>query len=157
MALTLSDLLGVVAYPDKDSLDRALEEGFKSTGASTALSTGKVVALTESTGIWAQGTSGNDTRLGVIPKLYWGKDINTDSSSKCLVLTGVGAEVYVEASAALKPGRRVVAGDGGTVKAWASGNWFGFYVGHYGEGSGFDQPATDAASGDAVRIRINTR
>jgi hypothetical protein len=157
MALSLSDLKGVVAYPDIFSLDTALEQGEKATGASSALGTGKVVALTEATGVWSEATSGNDTRLGVIPKLYWGKDVNTDSSAQCLVLTGARAEVYVEAGGSIPVGDRVVAGDGGTVKDWSSGNWFGVYKGHYGEGSGFGVPATDAVAGDAVRIAINTR
>lgn len=157
MAIAAADLLGVIAYGDQFDLNRALEHGSKATGAGSAIATGKVVAITEATGVWAKATSGNDSRLGVIPKLYWGADINTDSSSKVQVLTGLGASVYVKAYNAIKPGQRVVAGDDGTVKAWTSGNWFGYYEGHYGEGIGFDQPATDAAANDSIRIRINTR
>ena len=157
MALTAADLFGVVAYADVLNLDRAVEEGSKATGAGSAISIGRVVAINESTGNWALGTSGNDTRLGVIPKLYPGKDVNTDSSAKITVLTGPQAEVYVEASGAIKPNSRVVAGNGGTVKAWTSGNWLGVYKGHYGEGSGHDQPPTDAANGEAIRIALNTR
>lgn len=157
MALLAADLFGVVAYADVLNLDRAIEHGSKATGAGSAVPIGRVVAINESTGNWALGTSGNDTRLGVIPKLYPGKDVNTDSSSKITVLTGPQAEVYVEAQNAIKPGARVVAGDGGKVKAWTSGNWMGVYKGHYGEGSGHDQPATDAAAGEAIRIALNTR
>ena len=157
MAIATADLLGIVAYPDVFSLDRAIELGEKATGAGSAIPTGRVVAITEATGNWALGTSGNDTRLGVIPKLYWGKDVNTDSSAKVTVLTGPNAEVYVEASGNIVVGQRVVAGDGGKVKAWTSGNWFGVYMGHYGEGSGHNTAATDAVNGDAVRIKINTR
>jgi len=157
MAIAAADLFGVVAYPDILSLDRALELGEKATGASSAISIGRVVAITEATGVWARATSGNDTRLGVIPKLYPGKDVNTDSSAKVTVLTGPQAEVYVEASGNIIVGQRVVAGDNGTVKAWTSGNWFGVYKGHYGEGSGQDNAATDATNGQAIRIAINTR
>ena len=154
MALTLSDLLGIVAYPDIYKLDRALELGEKATGASSALGTGKVVAITEATGVWAQGTSGNDTRLGVIPKIYWGKDVNTDSSAKVTVLVGPNAEVYVESDGAIVVGQRVVAANGGRVKAWASGNWFGVYMGHYGEGQGHDNAATDATANEAVGVGL---
>ena len=157
MAISAANLLGIVAYPDIFSLDRALELGEKSSGAGSAIETGKVVAITEATGVWAKATSGNDTRLGVIPKLYWGKDVNTDSSTKVTVLTGPNAEVYVKASGALIVGQRVVAGNDGTVKAWTSGNWFGVYMGHYGEGSGQDTAATDAADAETVRVKINTR
>ena len=157
MAIAAADLLGVVAYGDQFDLNRALEHGIKATGAGSAIPVGTVVAITEASGTWSRATSGNDTRLGVIPKLYWGEGINTDSSAKVQVLTGLGASVYVKAGGAIKPGQRVVAGDNGTVKAWASGNWFGYYEGHYGEGIGFDQPTTDAALNDSIRIRINTR
>lgn len=155
MALALADLLGVIAYPN--DFDRAIEIGKKATGASSALGVGKVVALTESTGLWAVGTSGNDVRLGVIPKIYQGVDVNTDSSANVAILTGPGAEVYVECDGTVKPNSRVVAGNAGTVKAWASGNWFGVYVGHYGEGSGSGEPPTDGSNGDPIRIKLNTR
>jgi hypothetical protein len=157
MAIAAADLYGVVAYPDVFSLDRAIELGEKATGVGSAVPIGRVVAITEATGVWATATSGNDTRLGVIPKLYPGKDVNTDSSAKITVLTGPNAEVYCEADAAIVVGQRVVAANGGRVKAWTSGNWFGVYMGHYGEGSGQDNAATDAVANDAVRIKINTR
>ena len=155
MALSASDLAGVVAYPSPKDLDRALEHGNKATGAGSALVTGNVVVLTDSTGLWARATSDDAKRAGVVPKLYWGKDVNTDSSSKCLILTGNGAEVYVVSDGAIKPGSRVQAGNGGRVKAWATGKkTIGVYKGHYGEGSGFDQHPTDAAQNDAVRIQL---
>ncbi len=159
MALTLSDLVGVVAYPGVRDLDRALENGIKATGAGTALGTGKVVVLTDATGYWAQATSDDAKRAGVVPKLYWGKDVNTDSSIKVTVLTGSGAEVYVESSGTILPGARVQAGNGGTVKAWATGKKpIGKYMGHYGEGSGHGtgtaQNVTTAVTGEAVRIAL---
>jgi len=157
MALSLADLVGVVAYPSIFDLDRALEAGKKATGAGSALVTGKVVKLTASTGVWAQGTSADVGRAGVIPKLYWGKDVNTDASANCIVLTGIGAEVYVEASATIKPGSPVTFADAGKVKIWTSGTTIiGHYVGHYGEGSGTGESPTDATVGQPARIRLET-
>jgi len=155
MALSLADLVGVIAYPSPKDLDRALEIGKKATGASSALVTGRVVTLADSTGLWARGTSGNATRAGVVPKLYWGKDVNTDASANCVILTGSGAEVYVEAFNTLKPGARVTYGDGGTVKLWVTGQKaIGVYKGHYGEGSGSGEPPTDATVGQPARIAL---
>ena len=161
MVKSLSDLVGVVAYPSPRDLDRAIEIGIKATGAGSALGTGKVVALTEATGYWGQATSGLATRPGVIPKLYWGKDVNTDSSRKVTVLTGAGAEMYVESSGTILPGDRVTFGNAGTVKPWSSGTKpIGVYKGHYGEGSGHGstgdtgQDVTTAVTGEAVRIAL---
>jgi hypothetical protein len=157
MALALADLVGVVAYPSPFDLDRALELGKKATGAGTALVTGKIVNLTASTGIWAQGTGGNTGRAGVVPKLYWGKDVNTDASANCVILTGTGAEVYVEAGGTIKPGSPVTYDAAGKAKIWTSGTTIiGHYVGHYGEGSGAGEPPTDATVGQPARIRLET-
>jgi len=157
MALSLADLVGVVAYPSPFDLDRALEAGKKATGAGSALVTGKVVKLTASTGIWAQGTGADVGRAGVVPKLYWGKDVNTDASANCIVLTGIGAEVYVEAGGTIKPGSPVTYDINGKVKIWTSGTTIiGHYVGHYGEGSGTGEPPTDATIGQPARIRLET-
>jgi len=155
LTIAAADLFGVVAYPSIFDLDRALEPGKKATTASSALATGRVVELTNSTGLWAQATSGGTGRAGVVPKLYWGKDVNTDSSANCIVLTGEGAEVYVEAGNTLKPGSRVTFGDGGTAKIWTSGKVIGHYVGHYGEASGTGEPPTDATVGQAARIKLS--
>lgn len=149
-----ADLFGVVAYPSIFDLDRALEQGKKATGASSALVTGRIVHLTNSTGVWAQGTSGDAGRAGVVPKIYWGKNVNTDASDNCVILTGDGAEFYAESDGAIKPGAKVTFGDGGTVKAWTSGKVIGHYVGHYGEAIGAGEEPTDAAQDEAVRIRI---
>ncbi len=44
----------------------------------------------------------------------------------------------------VKPGAKVQRDNAGKVKPWLSGQQIiGVYKGHYGEGSGFDQPATD--------------
>jgi len=157
MALALADLVGVIAYPSIFDLDRALEAGKKATGAASALVTGRVVKLTASTGVWARGTSADVGRAGVVPKIYWGKDVNTDASANVVVLTGIGAEVYVEAGNTLKPGSPVTFGDAGTAKLWTTGTTvIGHYVGHYGEGSGTGEPPTDATVGQPARIRLET-
>jgi len=154
MATAAADLFGVVAYPSQFDLDRALEPGKKATGAASTLVTGRVVHLTNSTGIWARGTSGDAGRAGVIPKLYQGLNINTDSSANVVVLTGDGASVYCELFDTIKPSAKVTFGDNGTVKAWTSGKVVGHYQGHYGEASGTGEPATDGTAGQAGRIRL---
>jgi len=155
LAIAAADLFGQVAYPSGFDLDRAEELGKKATGAGSALVTGRVVNLTAATGIWALGTGGNTGRAGVIPKLYWGKDVNTDASANVLVLTGIGAEVYVEAGGTIKPGSPVTYDVAGKVKIWTTGTTIiGHYVGHYGEGSGAGEPPTDATVGQAARIRL---
>ena len=157
MATAAADLFGVVAYPSIFDLDRALEAGKKATTGGSALVTGRVVTLANSTGLWSAGTSGDVGRAGVVPKLYWGKGVNTDSSANCIILTGPGAEVYVEAGDTLKPGSKVTYGNGGTAKIWTTGKaQIGHYVGHYGEGSGTGEPPTDATVGQAARIRLET-
>jgi hypothetical protein len=155
MAKSMADLVGVVAYPSIFDLDRALEPGKKATGAGTALVTGRVVELTNSTGLWAKGTSGGTGRAGVVPKLYWGKNVNTDASANVVILTGEGAEVYVELGNTVKPGARVTFGDNGTAKIWTSGKVIGHYLGHYGEASGTGEPPTDGLVGEAGRIKLS--
>ena len=149
---TEADAYGVIAYPN--NFDRYIEPGKKATGASSALVTGRVVHLTNSTGVWARATSGDAGRAGVVPKIYWGKNVNTDASDDCVIFTGIGGEIYAEASGAIKPGAKVTFGDGGTVKAWTSGAYIGVYKGHYGEGIGEGEVVTDAASTDSVRIAL---
>jgi len=153
MAKAAADLFGVVAYPSIFDLDRALEEGSKAT--TTTLATGRVVVLPLGTGTWTTGTSGSSGRAGVIPKLYFGKGVNdTAASTKAVVLTGEGAEVYVEAGGTIRKGDRVAFEDSGKVKAWTTGIVVGHYVGHYGEASGAGEPPTDAITGEAIRIRL---
>ena len=153
MATAAADLFGVVAYPSIFDLDRALEEGSKVT--TSTLATGRVVVLPTGTGTWATGTSGSSGRAAVIPKLYWGKNVNSAASdSKVVVLTGEGAEVYVETSGTIRKGDRVAFDDGGKVKAYTSGVVVGHYVGHYGEASGAGETVTDAIVGEAIRIRL---
>jgi len=153
MATAAADLFGVVAYPSIFDLDRALEEGSKVT--TSTLATGRVVVLPTGTGTWATGTSGSSGRAGVIPKLYWGKNVNSAASdSKVVVLTGEGAEVYVELGGTVRKGDRVGFDDGGKVKAYTSGVVVGHAVGHYGEASGAGETPTDGIAGEAYRIRL---
>jgi len=153
MATPAADLFGVVAYPNILSLDTALEHGAK--GTTSTLATGRVVVIPVGTGTWTTGTSGSAGRAGVIPKLFWGKGVNdTAASTKVVVLTGEGAEVYVEAGGTIRKGDRVAFDDSGKVKAWTTGDTkVGYYKGHYGEGTG-GEPSTDAISGEAIRIRL---
>ena len=148
---TEADAFGTIAFPN--NFDRWLKTGKKATTASSALVTGRVVVLAQSTGLWSQATSGDTGVAGVVPKIYWGKNINTDSNANCVVFTGSGGEIYVEAADAIKPGGKVTFGNGGTVKNWSSGTWIATYQGHYGEGSG-GEPPTDAAAADSIRIEL---
>lgn len=147
-ALTLAQLLGKPGYGDKWDMDRQIEIGKKATGSSSAVAPGRIAFLTESTGVWAIGTSGSTGRMGVIPALA---PLNLDADDHLLVVTGPGAEIYVEANAAIKPGADVGPDTGGKAKNVFGGQFS--YVGHYGEGSGLTTPATDAAQGEAIRIR----
>ena len=146
--LTLAQLLGKPGYGDKWDLDRQIEIGKKATGGSSAVAPGRIVFLAENTGIWAIATSGSTGRMGVVPSLA---PVNVDADTTMNVVTGPGAEIYVEANGAIKPGADVVPDTGGKAKGGFGGQFS--YVGHYGEGSGHGQPATDAASGHAIRIR----
>jgi hypothetical protein len=144
--LTLAQLLGKPGYGDKWDMDRQIEIGKKST--STAIAVGRIAFLTESTGLWAIATSGSTGRMGVVPALA---PVNVAADATVNIVSGPGAEIYVEANAAIKPGADVGPDTGGKAKNVFGGQWS--YVGHYGEGSGHGQPATDAAAGDAIRIR----
>ena len=148
---TEADAYGTIAFPN--NFDRYLEPGKKATTASSALVVGRVVTLAQSTGLWARATSGDVGRAGVVPKIYQGKDVNSDSNANCVIFTGIGGEIYVEAADAIKPGAKVTFGNGGTVKNWSSGTYIGVYKGHYGEG-GAGEPPTDAAASDSIRIAL---
>jgi len=146
--LTLAQLLGKPGYGDKWDMDRQIEVGKKATGSSSAIAPGRIAFLTESTGIWAIGTSGSTGRQGVIPALA---PVNLDADDHLIIVTGPGSEIYVEGNGAIKPGADVVPDTGGKAKAGFGGQWS--YVGHYGEGSGLGIPATDGAAAEAWRIR----
>lgn len=154
MALTLAQLLGTPAHADAKDLDRAIEIGKKSTAGSSAIAAGRVVFLTSSSGQWAIATSGSTGRMGVIPNLA---PLSVDADSSVAVMSGVDAEIYVEANGAIKPGAPVLPDTGGKVKTSGGAAGMGIYMGHYGEGSGLGNDPTDAAAAEAVRIKITGR
>ncbi len=150
----LLSLLGTPAHADEWDLDRQLEPGTKATGVGSIIPVGRVAFLTAATGIWAIGAAGSVGRYGVIPKLA---PRQTEAGAKIWLVTGPGAETYVEANGTIKPGAIVVLDAGGKVKqlaAEAQSLWFAEYRGHYGQGSGEDPPVTDALAGDAIRVRL---
>lgn len=145
----------------------------RSKSGSTAISVGKVVKLTEGTGVVAVTPASANVLgpFGVIPNLY---PVNVTTDTSTLVLTG-GGQVYVTADGAIKPGSRVqpsastagevvafVVAAAGTTPTEAevelAGEKFnavvGIYEGHVDEGDGLDNPATDAADGDIIRISL---
>jgi hypothetical protein len=151
--LTLAQLLGTPAFGNDFDLDGAIETCKKATGGGTAIAVGRITFLTESTGLWAIATAGSTGRQGVVPKLH---PLNTDSSSTFSNVTRAGAEIYIEAAGVIKPAQRVMPTTGGkgiaaTTPTQENAPWA--YMGHYGQGSGLDNPPTDAANGDAIRVR----
>jgi hypothetical protein len=154
MALTTAQLIGTPAHADAKDLDRSIEIGKKVSGGATAIAYGRVVFHNNGTGNWLIATSGSTGRMGVIPKLA---PVNVDGDTDIHVMTGKDAEIYVEASGAIKPGSWVVPDTGGKVKMRTSEAIqaiVGTYKGHYGEGSGLGNPPTDAANAEAVRIAL---
>ena len=168
MALALADLLGTPA--DGTDLDRNIEIGKKSTGASSAIAAGRVVYLDESTGRWAISTSNSSGRGGIVPKLH---PLNVDADDTLQVATGVNSQWYVEAGGAIKPGARCRGTTGGKVIAYTAADVTAtptettiesaikdferapfIYVGHYGEGSGLFNDPTDAANAEPIRVEI---
>lgn len=146
----------------------------KATSASSAIAAGKVVQLNESTGVAAVATAAAGLKgpFGVVPRL---KPLNVDSDPTFIVVTGKGAEMYVVCQGAIKPNARVglSATVDGAVAAFvpaaasaspteaeveAAGEAFnrvvGEYVGHVDEGSGLENPASDAADGETIRIKL---
>ena len=155
MALTTAQLIGTPAFADNLSLDTAVEIGNKSTAGSSAIAVGRVVfhsGGSPGTGVWAIATSGSTGRMGVVPKLA---PVNVDADATLQVLAAPRAQIYVEASGAIKPGSQVLPDTGGKVKQSTGGQGFAVYKGHYGEGSGLGNAPTDAANAEAVRIELS--
>ncbi len=152
MALTTAQLIGTPAKADENDLNTAVEIGKKSTAGSSAIAYGRVVFHTSSSGLWAIATAGSTGRMGVVPKLA---PINVDTDSTLQVVAAPKAQIYVEATGAIKPGAQVIPDTGGKVKASTGGQGFAVYKGHYGEGSGLGNDPTDAASAEAVRIELS--
>ncbi len=168
MALALADLLGTPG--EGEDLNRNIEIGKKATSGSSAIAAGRVVVLTQSTGLWSLATAGSTGRLGIVPKLH---PLNVDADDTLQVATGVNSEWYVEAAGAIKPGSRCQPTTGGKLIAYVAGDVTAtptettiesaikdferapfVYVGHYGEGSGLYNDPTDAANGEPIRVRI---
>lgn len=166
--LTLVQLLGKPGYGDKWEMDRQIEISKKATSGSSAIAVGRITVLNESTGVWTIATAGSVGRMGVVPALA---PVNVDADPTFNNVTGIGAEIYIEAAGAIKPGARVMPTTGGkgiqmtaadvtntpdeaTIEAAIASRAPFVYMGHYGEGSGHGQPATDAANAQAIRVRI---
>jgi len=150
---------------------RLIGNGKKATGGGSAVAAGKVIKLTQSTGVWAVAGTSAAGILSVVPNVY---PANTDSGDDILFLKA-GAEVYVTADGAIKPHANVMvsASTAGEVITYAvtaidatpaqadveaARDEFtkivGVYLGHEGEGESEGKPVTDAADGDKIRIRL---
>jgi len=144
--------------------------GTKATGGSSAIAVGKVVKLTEATGVWSAAATSSKGPFGVCANVY---PVNGDSDAIINVAVG-GGEWYVTADGAIKPYARVMisGSTAGEVVTWASATIdttpaqadvvaardefskvVGIYLGHEGEGKGGTVP-TDAADGEIIRILL---
>ncbi len=150
MALTTAQLIGTPVHASEFDLDTALESGKKASGGSSAIAVGRVVFHTGSSGVWAIATSGSTGRMGVVPKLA---PANVDGDTSITVATRPGAQYFVEANGALKPGCQVLPDTGGKVKS-TTAQGFAVYKGHDGEGS-LGNPPTDGAAAEAVIIELS--
>ena|SRR5687768_7044216 len=147
----------------------------KATSGGSAILPGKVVKLTESTGVGALAptTAGLTGPFGVVPRLA---PVNVDSDDTFQVITG--GEIYVTADGAIKPNQRVMpsTSTAGEVVAYvapaasasptqaevntaaeAQQKIVGIYLGHVDEGSGLTNEATDAADGQVIRILLGNK
>jgi hypothetical protein len=150
----LQSILGTPAHADEWDLDRQLEPGLKATGVGSIIPIGRVAFLTQATGLWAIAGAASVGRYGVIPKL---DPRQTETSARIWLVTGPGAETYVEANGPIKPNAILVTDAGGKVKAKTTESpdlWFAEYRGHYGQGSGGEPPVTDAIATDPIRVRL---
>ena len=126
----------------------------KATTGGSAIPVGKLVKITESTGIAAIATAGDAGPFGVTPTLY---PPSKDADSQVHIARGAGAEYYLESTGVIKPHQEVVADTGGKVKAKAAeadGLVVGEYMGKEGEGRSLGSPITDAAATNKVCIRF---
>jgi hypothetical protein len=126
----------------------------KATTGGSKVVVGRLVKITEASGLGALATAGDAGPFGVVPNLY---PVNADSDATMTIVRGNGCEVYVEANGAIKPHQRVVADTGGKVKAAAAEAdtlIVGEYMGKEGEGRAHGKPITDAAATNVVCIRL---
>lgn len=132
----------------------------KATSGGSAISRGAVVILNAGTGVWAKAAA----TLNLTGRKGICTHTNLDADPTFTIMTG-GGIVYGVADGAIKPGDAVSTSDGtaGRVKAHTApaaapdNNRIivGYYEGHADEGDGSaDHPATDAAQGDTIKIRL---
>jgi hypothetical protein len=164
-ALTAAFLQGL---PGTDSDQGGKEIWNKATSGSSAIAAGKIAFLVESTGIARIGGAGDSGRQGIVCK----DSPNLDGDAQFAVYTKPGTEAYGIAGGTIEPGARVTTGAAGVAVQYAATDQTGsyveatielgeadfgrapwVYVGHNGEGSSFDQKATQATVGQAVRLR----
>lgn len=159
----------VAGDPGNTEALKYIVTGTKATGGSSAIAVGKVVKLTESTGVWSSAATSSKGPFGVCANVY---PVNGDSDA--IINVANGGEWYVTADGAIKPYTRVVvsASTAGEVIAFSStsidttpaqadvvaardefSRIVGIYLGHEGEGKGGTVP-TDAADGDIIRILL---
>lgn len=169
MTLTTAELIGTPAFDGQKNLDSAISIWKKATSASSAIAVGRIAVRDESTGLGSLATTGSTGQMGVVPKL---DPVNVDSDATFNVIDGIGSEIYIEAQGTIKVGARVMPYTGGKGQQYVAGDVTAtptestiesaikdfqrapfVYVGHYGEGSGHGEPATDATTGDAIRVR----
>jgi hypothetical protein len=126
----------------------------KATSGGSAIAVGKLVKITEATGIGALATAADVGPFGATPRLF---PASQDSDPTFTIVRGNGCEVYLETTGVLKQHQEVVADTGGKVKAKAAeadGLVVGEYMGKEGEGRAHGKPITDAAATNIVCIRF---
>lgn len=150
--------VGIGHVADPESL-KYIEIRNKATSGGSAIAVGKVVKVTETTGLVAiaPAAAGVAGPFGVIPNL---SPINVDADGTTQVLMG-GGSIYVRADGAIKPGSRVKcsAATAGEVIAIVPGTdsndlSVGTYEGHADEGQAIGNTPTDAADNDVIRISL---
>jgi hypothetical protein len=139
---------------DSESLGRYITTCGKVTTGGSAVPIGKLIKITETTGIGAVATAGDAGPFAATPRLY---PASLDSDPSFTIVRGNGCEVYLETTGVLKQHQEVVADTGGKVKARAAeadGLVVGEYMGKEGEGRSHGKPITDAAATNIVCIRF---
>jgi len=139
---------------DSESLGRYITTCGKATSGGSAIPVGRLVKITEATGIGAQATAADAGPFGVTPRLF---PASQDADPTFTVVRGNGCEVYLETTSVLKQHQEVVADTGGKIKAKAAeadGLVVGEYMGKEGEGRAHGKPITDAAATNIVCIRF---
>lgn len=132
----------------------------KATSGGSAILPGKVVKLTETTGVAALAPAAAAVTgpFGVVPRLA---PLNVDADDTFQVVKAP-AEVYVTADGVIKPNARVQCSTAtaGEVVAFVIDSpvideeVVGVYLGKVDQGSGLVNEASDAADGDIIRIKL---